>query len=179
MRHLLRGEVVASLQEVIGEIDRNHRLRMRVDERPIGRLAIVLGFKSLILIEICLHLSTSHFQVLIHEDVIIRNKDIRVSPSDGIGRPVVLAHQFEIVGHQRTGERVVEVPFQFKLSSFRPAISYLRRISRIGMATKSYGITIREIHLALDDKSSLNLGAHGEATQAEREYKKYLVHFTI
>ena len=46
------------------------------------------------------------------------------------------------------------------------------------MTAKSYGIAIREIHLALDDKSSLNLGAHGEATQAEREYKKYLMHFT-
>ena len=47
------------------------------------------------------------------------------------------------------------------------------------MAAKSHGIAIGDIYLALDDKSSLNLGAHGEATQAEREYKKYLVHFTI
>ena len=152
---------------------------MRVDESPICRPALILCLESLILIEVGLHLSSSHLQVFIHEDVIIRDKHIRISPSDGVGRPVVLTHQFEIIGHQRTRKRMVEAPFQFKLAPFRPTISYLRRISRIGMTAKSYGIAIREIHLALDDKSSLNLGAHGEATQAEREYKKYLVHFTI
>ena len=46
------------------------------------------------------------------------------------------------------------------------------------MAANFHKVAIGDIHLALDDKSSLNLGAHGEATQAEREYKKYLVHFT-
>ena len=47
------------------------------------------------------------------------------------------------------------------------------------MAANFHKVAIGDIHLALDDKSSLNLGAHGETTQAEREYKKYLVHFTI
>ena len=88
---------------------------------------------------------------------------------DGVIRPMVLAHQVEIVRHQRTRKRMIEVTFQLKPAIFDPAIRNLNGESRVGVAAYSYRITVRKAYFAFDDEAFLSLGTSRKGTQEERD----------
>ena len=71
MMNLSACQIISTFQQIVGKINGNHGMRMRVDERPDCRLFFAVGRKRLEFIEISLHLSACHFQVLVHKDFII------------------------------------------------------------------------------------------------------------